>query len=119
MLHTTFDRENAKAVISFKDAADPDEILDLLDNNPFISSWTIKNYNNSKAVPETFLHFEMEESTWEAYTAIKHIGIQHLSNGPIVGYHTMIGLVATVCDQFAFHRLAVLADLCHQRDFDE
>lgn len=119
MLHTTFDRENAKAVLSFKDAADPDEILDLLDNNPLISSWTIKNYNNSKAVPETFLHFEMVERTWEAYTVINHIGIQRLSNGPIVGYHTMMALVATVCDQFAFHRLAVLADLCHQRDFDE
>ena len=118
MLNIHYDRENAKAIISFKDAADPDEILEVLDGNPSISSWTIKNYNNSKAVPETFLHFEMEERTWEAYTAIKHIGIQRLSNGPIVGYHTMMGLVATLCDQFAFHRLAVLADLCHERDFD-
>ena len=119
MLTTSFDRENAKAIISFKDAADPDEILDVIDDNPYISSWTIKNCSNSKAVPETFLHFEMEERNWEAYIAIKHIGIQRLSNGPIVGYHTMMGLVATVCDQFAFHRLAVLADLCRQRDFDE
>lgn len=119
MLNTHYDRENAKAIISFKDAADPDEILDEIDNNPFISSWTIKNYSNSKAIPETFLHFDMEGQTWEAYIAIKHIGIQRLSNGPIVGYHTMAGLVATVCDQFAFHRLGVLADLCRQRDFDE
>lgn len=118
MLNIHYDRENAKAIISFKDAADPDEILEVLDSNPSISSWTIKNYNNSKAVPETFLHFEKEERTWEAYTVIKHIGIERLSNGPIVGYHTMIGLVATLCDQFAFHRLAVLADLCHERDFD-
>lgn len=114
-----YDRENAKTIITFKDAANPNEILDVLDDNPFISSWTIKNYNNSKAVPETFLHFEMGERTWEAYTAIKHIGIQSLANGPIVGYHTMIGLVATVCDQFASHRLAVLADLCRQRDFED
>lgn len=118
MLNIHYDRENAKAIISFKDAADPDEILDVLDDNPFISSWTIKNYNNLKEVPETFLHFELEERTWEAYIEIKHIGIQHLSNGPIVGYHTMMGLVATLCDQLAFHRLAVLADLCHERDFD-
>lgn len=119
MLNAHYDRENAKAIISFKDGADPDEILDLLDNNPFISSWTIKNHSDSKAVPETFLHFDMEERAWEAYIAIKHIGIKRLSNGPIVGYHTMAGLVATVCDRFAFHRLAVLEDLCRQRDFDE
>ena len=119
MMNIHYDRENAKAIISFKDAVDPDEILDVFDNNAFISSWTIKNYSNSKAVPETFLHFDTEECTWEAYTATNHIGIQNLSNGPIVGYHTMAGLVATVCDRFAFHRLAVLEDLCRQRYFDE
>lgn len=119
MLTTSFDRENAKAIISFKGHADPDEILDVLEANPFISSWTIKNYSASKVSPETYLHFDTEEATWEAYIAIKHIGVRHLSNGPIVGYCTMAGLVTTVCDRFAPHRLALLADLCRQRDFDE
>lgn len=119
MIRTCFDRENAQATITFNDFANSDEILDILESNPYISHWTIKNCTASRVNPEPHLHFDMEERTWEAYVALKTIGVRYLSNGPIVGYHTIAGMVAIVCDGLATHRLAVLADLCHQRDFDE
>lgn len=116
MLHTTFDTENSQAIVALKGSEDPDELLDILESNPLISNWTIKRDTDSKVSPEVFLHINQPEQEWEAYIAIETIGVRHLSNGPINAYHTIVGLVSMMCDRFASYRIALLSDLCRQRD---
>ena len=118
MLHTTLDTENSKGLVNLKGSVEPDEILDVLESNPLISDWTIKRNTDSKVGPEVLLHINQSGQTWEAYNAIQTIGVRHLSDGPINSYHTIVGLVSMMCDRFASYRMALLSDLCHQRDFE-